>query len=729
MRKKTAGERQFMKRFSEILISFMTGGKYKTFHDNAEVDSMIRLIVLNITYSIASIIIIGLGVTDMQKSNITDINIGLIQLIIGFMIFVNLLLLRTEFPFIFGGIIVTAIFGGFCVFTFFAKDETRGLAALWIYCYPLMSIYTLGLRAGLTPALILLFVAVFRTFFYRSSEYNYSNSEALLVCGVYLLVLIFTAVYEYVRFIKERWLVQQDKYLNMVFDNSPDIIMLLDKDRHLIYCASVFLEKAGIKSFNDIRKTNYSDIFSRFMQTEQLSELITFFRTSREEMNPITFERTIDIGNDGNPRQYEIHFTPMSDKNNVFQGAFILFHDMTEIMEAKERTEQASRAKSNFLANMSHEIRTPLNAIIGMTAIAKESDDPARKNYCLDKVESSSVHLLGIVNDILDMSKIEEDKFELSYTEFNFSAMIQRVINIFEFRLSEKKQKLDVYQDPSVPSTITTDEQRLAQVITNLISNAIKFTPERGNITLSVRRLEDPPEMQDEKFCTLEISITDTGIGIPVEQQSKLFNSFVQVDSSIARKFGGTGLGLAISKKIVELMQGKIHIESKENKGSSFIFTIRAGIPEISASSAKVSDGEPFPEKPPDYHGKRILLAEDIEINREIVITVLEPLGIEIVEAEDGSKAYDLFRADPGGFDLIFMDIHMPDIDGYEASRLIRAFEAEHHVRLNSVPIIAMTANVFKEDIEHCLAAGMNDHIGKPLAFDALMAILKKYLS
>jgi len=715
-----------MKRFGEILISFMTNGKYKTLHDNTDMDSMIRLIVLNITYSITSVIIVSLGVIDMQRANT---EIGLIQLIVGFMIFVNLLLLRTEFPFMVGGVIVTAIFGSFCAITIFAKQELRGLDVLWIYCYPLMSIYTLGLRAGLIPALILFFVTVFGTFFDGFTSFTYSFSEAMLVCGVYLMVLILTAVYEYVRYIKERWLVQQDKYLNMVFDNSPDIIMLLDKDKHLLYCARFFLEKVGIKSFDDIRKTNYHDIFSRFMHTDQLSELVTIFRTSREEMNPITFERTIDIGNDGNPRHYEIHFTPMPDKNNIFQGAFIIFHDMTEIIEAKERTEQASRAKSNFLANMSHEIRTPLNAIIGMTHIAKESKAPEKKDYCLNKVETASVHLLGIINDILDMSKIEEDKFELSYTEFNFSAMINRVVSIFEFRLEEKKQKLDVYQDSSVPSVIITDEQRLAQVITNLISNAVKFTPEGGNISLSICKPEESTEAQDKKFCTLKINVTDTGIGIPVEQQSKLFNSFVQVDSSIARKFGGTGLGLAISKKIVELMQGTIQIESEENKGASFSFTIRAEIPETSVPSAEVPAAEPVSEELPDYHGKRILLAEDIEINREIVITVMEPMGIEIIEAEDGKEAYDLFCANPDSFDLIFMDIHMPGIDGYEASKLIRSFEAQRPGRQNGVPIVAMTANVFREDVEHCLAAGMNDHIGKPLAFDALKVILKKYLS
>ena len=706
-----------MKRLKDFILSILTSGKYQTFQDETDMDAMLRLIILNITYTIMSIIIISLGVMDMQTGKI---DMGLIQLILGFMIFLNLLLLRTEFPFIVGGLIVTAIFGSFCAISIFTKYELQGLDILWIYTFPLMSIYTLGLRVGLIPAMLLLIVTVFRTFVTTFTNSDYTLSEAFLVCGVYLLILTLTATYEYIRSIKDRWLARQDSYMNMVFDNSPDIIMLLNKDIQLIYCARVFLQKAGIPSFEEIRKNSYRDVFARIMPVEQFNRIITLFRASRNEKNPITFEQVIEFGNDGTHRHYDIHFTPMYNDNAVFQGAFILFHDLTEIIEAKERTEQASRAKSNFLANMSHEIRTPLNAIIGMATIARDSNNPERKDYCLDKIDSASTHLLGIINDILDMSKIEEDKFELSYTEFEFSAMIKKAVNIFEFRLTEKKQNLTIEQDPAIPERLITDEQRLVQVITNLVSNAVKFTPEGGDITLAVRRLED----KEAGFCTLEIRVTDTGIGIPAEQQSKLFQSFVQVDSSIARKFGGTGLGLAISKKIVELMQGEIRIESGENRGASFIFTIRA---EIAAAPVQTprDTGESVSGERPDYTGKRILLAEDVEINREIVLTILEPLGLKILEAEDGQKACEQFSANADNIDLIFMDIHMPGIDGYEAAKRIRAFD---NPRAQTVPIIAMTANVFKEDVEHCLAAGMNGHIGKPLDFNAVLTILEKYL-
>jgi PAS domain S-box-containing protein len=707
-----------MKRFNDFIISTLTGGKYSSLQYETNMDAILRLIVLNTAYIIASVIIVTLGVIDMRSGNIND---GLIQITLGFMTFLNLFLLRTEMPFIESGLIITAIFGVFCGVSIFVKYEMHGMGSLWIYSFPLMSIFTLGLPTGLIPALVILATAITGSFG-GLAKYRYSTSESVNLCVVYVFVMVLTAVYEYVRTIKERWLARQDSYMNLVFDNSPDIIMLLDKNFGLVHCAKALRQILNIKKLHEIHQADFEKILNSFTDRETLNRITSYFNKSIKEEKPVVFEQVLDFGNDGNDRHYEIHFTPMYNNNGEFQGAFIFFHDMTEILNAKDRAEQASKAKSNFLANMSHEIRTPMNAIIGMTAIAKNSDDLERRDYCLAKIEGASVHLLGVINDILDMSKIEEDKFELSYAGFELITMIQRVVNIFEFRFEERKQKFTMNLSPDLPQRIITDDQRLAQVVTNLLSNAVKFTPENGSITLSARRLED----KDPDFCTLEIAVTDSGIGIPKEQQGKLFSSFVQVDSSISRKFGGTGLGLSICKRIVELMNGDITINSEAGKGATFTFTFRAEI-ETQAAGAAAPDGSTDKDADKiDFNGKHILLAEDIEINREIVISVLQPLGLEITGAEDGQTAYDLFRANPGAYDIIFMDIHMPVVNGYESTRLIRAFD---HPRAKTIPIIAMTANVFREDIEHCHAVGMNDHLGKPLDFNELKAMLNRYLA
>ena len=708
-----------MRSIRDNVFSLLTSGKYTGVQDEKDMDAIIRLIVLNIIYTITAVIIAAIGASDMRGGLIDQ---GLLELIIGFLIIANLLLLRTELPFMVGGFIIIAVYGFFCGLTVYTKSEANYYSNLWIFSFPLMSIFTLGLPFGLVPALLLFFATILGTFLPNLTGLNYSVPEALLISGVYFFVLTLTVIYEYVRSIKDHWLSRQDSYMNMVFANSPDIILLLDKNGGLVYCADVFLKKTRIRSFDSIRKTHYTEVFSLFSSPSQLEEIIGIFKTARIEKRPAVFERLIDIGRDGTSRHYEIHFTPMYDEDGAFQGAFILFHDMTEIIEAKERMEQASYAKSNFLSSMSHEIRTPLNAIIGMTTIATQSPDPERKDYCLAKISGASTLLLGIINDILDMSKIEEGKFELSSIEFEFSAMLHRVVNIFEFRINEKKQELVVNMDPLIPRRIITDEQRLAQVITNLISNAIKFTPDEGKISITANRIDN---REDLCTCVLEISVTDTGIGISAEEQKKLFKSFVQVDSSISRKYGGTGLGLAISKTIVEMMKGDIRIESELGHGSKFIFTVNAEVPKQTTGQVK-DDTQAAPETTvKDYSGKRILLAEDVEINREIVIAILGDFNLEIIEAEDGQHAFHKFAANPEKFDLIFMDIHMPGVNGYDATKLIRSLD---HPSAKKIPIIAMTANVFKEDIERCLEAGMNGHIGKPLDFNDVVAVLKEYL-
>jgi len=533
--------------------------------------------------------------------------------------------------------------------------------------------------------------------------------------------------------------------------------------------------------------------------------------------------------------------------------AAVLIYILVRIDITKNRSDEESKQKSVFLANMSHEIRTPMNAIIGMTALGKAAAAEDRKNYCLSKIEDASHHLLGVINDILDMSKIEANKFELSPVEFVFEKMLQRVVDVVNFRVAERKQKFTVYIDRSIPKSMYGDDQRLAQVITNLLSNAVKFTPEGGSIKLSAFLLEKGPGR-----CSLKIEVADTGVGISKEQQALLFQSFHQAEKSTTRKYGGTGLGLSISKSIVEMMGGNIWVESELGYGSSFVFNARlelcqqqekpisealadqrgarilivdndpdtlrylgdliiafglfcdtarsgeealrlvdrtgsydicfvnwelpgmdgvtlagalraktdspinsvilmtstaewaeieeaaknAGIDRVlpkpifpSSVSGAISEtlGVENYQYPADeqqdvtglFAGRRILLAEDVEINREIVISYLEPTGLDIDCAENGAEAVRMFCESPDRYDAIFMDVQMPRMDGYEATRRIRQLA---YPSAGTIPIIALTANVFREDVERCISAGMSDHIGKPLDYDHVIDKLRTYL-
>ena len=386
---------------------------------------------------------------------------------------------------------------------------------------------------------------------------------------------------------------------------------------------------------------------------------------------------------------------------------------------ALEEAEAASRAKSNFLSTMSHEMRTPLNAIMGMSNIGRSSTSLERKDYSFDKINSASNQLLATISDVLDMSKIEANMFALSDITFELEKTLGNAVDVNRFRIEEKSQKFTLEICPNVPKIIVADDHRLTQVLTNLLSNASKFTDNGKEIRLSV----SATNIEDDA-CTLRFDVTDQGIGISQENQDKLFHSFVQAEDSTTRKFGGTGLGLAISKRIVELMDGNIWVNSTPGKGSTFSFLIKAGLPNADELH-KIAAKENAPETVLTFPGRHILVVEDVDVNREILMYMLEDSALEITYAENGEEAFHIFRDSDTTFDLVFMDVHMPVMDGYQATAEIRALNTDN---AKNVPIIAMTANVFKDDIDKCLAVGMNAHLGKPLDFEAVKAKLHEYL-
>ncbi|MDR1669240.1 MAG: response regulator, partial [Oscillospiraceae bacterium] len=539
---------------------------------------------------------------------------------------------------------------------------------------------------------------------------------------------------------------------------------------------------------------NGENIFEQPMISYNQEESVIFFRTlhNRWHLGLVTPEKYYYQSVD-NVRYVLI----LAGVIGVVLAIFLITMD-----RARKKSDSESRQKSIFLANMSHEIRTPINAIVGMTAIGKTVGAVERKDYCFSKIDDASRHLLGVINDILDLSKIEANKIELSPTDFNFEKMLQQVVNVVNFRVDEKHQKLSVYIDKNIPKVLYADDQRFAQILTNLLSNAVKFSPNDSAISLNTQLLS-----LDNGEYTIQTEVRDEGIGISQEQQTKLFQSFQQAESSTTRSYGGTGLGLSISKSIVALMGGKIWVTSELGQGSTFAFTVKVRLGDhtkyglaqqdvnwgnvriltvdddrdileyfheiikefgancevaadagealhmvdetgeyniyfidlkmpgvdgialtkeirareknpghsivIMISSADLSVMEEdarkagvdrfllkpiFPssiadvindcigitnEKARDlpvdirgiFEGYRILFAEDVAINFEIVQTLLEPTLVSLECAENGAEAVRMFIRDPEKYDLIFMDVQMPIMDGYEATRQIRALE------------------------------------------------------
>ncbi|MDR0501176.1 MAG: response regulator [Coriobacteriales bacterium] len=726
------------------------------------------------------------------------------------------------------------------------------------------SIRDTALSLGISTAILVLLVTVIAIWL----SDNLTNSIRVLVDGV----TRFRSGDRSFRFLTK----QRDEFGHLAdsIDDMADSIVnsvssalcILDSDMKVIYANKIAESLIG-KSLKELVGKHYYD-YAMYSEGSVYDPIKALKEGGQSE---VLYHQSDD-------RYYRGTATYFYSDRSAKPGYYVLSTDVTDIQQARERAEQASVAKSSFLSNMSHEMRTPMNAIIGMTTIGRNTDDVAKKDYCFDKITGASNHLLGVINDILDISKIEANKFELSFIEADFEKVLQRVITVTAFRIDEKHQEFLVNLDPDIPHSLIVDDQRLAQVITNLLSNASKFTAEGGIIHLNTKLVDESADT-----VTVRIEVVDNGIGISEEQLGRIFSEFEQAENNTTRAYGGTGLGLAISKRIIAMMGGEVWVKSELGKGSTFAFTFVAKrgsrdysellLPSIKHEHASllVIDDEPevleffkqiagrlglhcdtvisgpealalldagnrydiyfvdwrmpvmdgielsrlirgridgdavvimisatewatietearnagvdmYLPKPlfpstltdcinkcigvqqaldyarskmvtasepdsasvpdndasepdndarqevggvPDYSNKCILLVEDVDVNREIALALLEPTGANVVCAENGLIATELFKKEPAAYDLIFMDIQMPKMDGYEATRVIRAMDVPE---AKEIPIVAMTANVFREDVEKSLAAGMNDHIGKPIDFCEVLDRLTKYL-
>lgn len=403
---------------------------------------------------------------------------------------------------------------------------------------------------------------------------------------------------------------------------------------------------------------------------------------------------------------------------------------------ARDHAEAASRAKSTFLANMSHEVRTPMNAVIGMADLLLAGVQTAEQRERTETIRSSAEALLGVLNDILDFSKIEAGRMELEEIPFDIRGAVQQTLAVLRARAAAKGLELRTLVHESVPATAIGDVTRIRQVLLNLAGNAIKFT-ERGSIAVEVRRCVLPVTRGSKRtkksagpaggdVLDLHFTVRDTGIGIPPERLSRLFKAFSQIDSSTTRRYGGTGLGLAISKRLCELMGGGVHVESTPGFGSAFHFTVQvlenASAPAADSSSRNSPLGAvPQPPAMPRRE-LRVLLAEDNRVNQALATALLKKAGCQVTLAVDGARCLDALRQE--AFDVVFMDVCMPEMDGFEATRRIRQGDCGEAARHTF--IAAMTANAMEGDRESCFKSGMNDYLTKPLNKQELLTLLQR---
>ncbi len=506
-------------------------------------------------------------------------------------------------------------------------------------------------------------------------------------------------------------------YNNQLLKVSPHVLVMVDEHFDTVMASEAFFQMTDVGPDAVREGMSLQDAFSGVLEQADLDHLLERCRKVLSDHDTDTY--FLNLQEEDTEKNYKVDISYYLAQNEDISGLCILFSDMTEVVEAKERAESADRAKSNFLANMSHEIRTPMNAISGMAEfiLRDSTDEEAKKNAAM--IKSASKSLISIINDILDFSKIESGKMEIIDDDYSLASLVNDVAAMIRIRLQDKNVRLVVDLSSKTPDRLYGDEVRIKQILINMLNNAVKFT-NQGQITLTIFH-----EKLSEDTCRLNISVADTGIGIKKEEMSRIFESFTQVDTKRNRSVEGTGLGLAISRRLVKMMGGQLKVESEYEKGTVFSFDIINKVTDWTPVGENWevhdrSDVDVFETKL--YLPKaRILVVDDNEMNLKVACGILKPYGVVPDCAASGAESLELVKEKK--YDLIFMDHMMPQMDGVEAMQIIRTFEGGKDLK-----IIALTANALSGLDAKYISEGFDGYLAKPIEPREMEALLKKML-